>query len=138
MVRWSGWAWHSYWRSGRTDRIRTAWSVHPTKGRVAAQPAADVPPELRVLSEQAPRAAAATGPVQIDLLTASPTGLPNAIRVRVLQADRQAIRQIDNMYVSMPLNLAQRLVFGPDEHAVSAVVVQLRHTDDLGRAGPGP
>jgi putative ABC transport system permease protein len=94
----------------------------------------ELPAALQRLAAQAPAASPETGPVQIDLLTASPTGLPNAIRVRVLQADRQAVRQIDNMYVSLPLNLAQRLVFGPDERAASAIVIQLRHTADLERA----
>ena len=72
---------------------------------------------------------AAGGPVTVDLLAASPAGLPNVVRLHVLRADRQAIRDIDAIYVAMPLALGQRLVFGPGEKAASAVVVQLRSTD---------
>lgn len=67
----------------------------------------------------------------IDLLAASAGGLPNVVRMSVAKSERQAIREIDSMYVAMPLRLAQRLVFGPDERAASAIVVQLKHSDML-------
>ncbi|MEM7678275.1 MAG: FtsX-like permease family protein, partial [Myxococcota bacterium] len=65
----------------------------------------------------------------IELLSASPGGLPNVVRLKVLEAERQAVRQIDSIYIGVPLSLAQRLVFGPDERAASAIIIQLNQTD---------
>ncbi len=103
-----------------------------------AAPAAKVPDDLAALAAAeaaaGPTRTTAPGPVTVDLLAASPAGLPNVVRLHVLRAERQAIRDIDAMYIAMPLTLGQRLVFGPGERAASAVVVQLRSTAMLPRA----
>ncbi len=69
--------------------------------------------------------------VPVELLAASPGGMPNVVRMNVLEAERQGIRQIDSMYVALPLPLAQRLVFGGERQAVSSIVVQVRHTEQM-------
>jgi putative ABC transport system permease protein len=89
-----------------------------------------VPAELAALAGLSASSTPAE-PAGVELLAASPAGLPNVVRMKVIQAERQGIRQIDNMYVAMPLAMAQRLVFGPGTKAVSAIVVQLQHTDQL-------
>lgn len=70
----------------------------------------------------------------IDVLAATPSGAPNVVRVKVLQAERQSIRDLDALYLALPLPMAQRLVFGPHDKAVSAVIVQLKRTDMLDAA----
>lgn len=70
----------------------------------------------------------------IDVLAATPNGAPNVVRVKVLQAERQSIRDLDALYLALPLPMAQRLVFGPHDKAVSAVIVQLQRTDMLDAA----
>ncbi|MCW5667479.1 MAG: ABC transporter permease [Piscinibacter sp.] len=95
-----------------------------------------VPDDVASLAELAAGGAPAA-PAEaaaVELLAASPAGLPNVVRMKVLQAERQGIRQVDSMYVAMPLELSQRLVFGPGAKAVSAIVVQLQHTDQLDAA----
>lgn len=69
--------------------------------------------------------------VAIELLAASPGGLPNVVRMGVANAERQAIRQIDNMYVGMPIDTAQRLLFGPGHEVASAIIIQLNRTSQL-------
>ncbi|MDO4682359.1 MAG: FtsX-like permease family protein [Lautropia sp.] len=71
------------------------------------------------------------GEVALELMAASSGGAPNVVRMPISEARRLGERELDNMYVGMPLPLAQRLVFGPDRHEVSALVLQLHHTDQL-------
>jgi putative ABC transport system permease protein len=70
------------------------------------------------------------GPV-LELLASTAAGLPNVVRMNVLRAERNAIRDIDVRHVAMPLALAQRLVFGTHDPGASAIIIQLRHTDML-------
>lgn len=95
-----------------------------------------IPADLAKLSDAASASAGNVAQtdvskVAIELLAASPDGLPNVVRMKVAAAERQGIRQIDNMYVGMPLALAQRMLFGRGTRAASAIVVQLHSTDQL-------
>lgn len=94
----------------------------------------ELPADIAALSTRDAPAAQQAGPPQIDLLTASATGNPNVVRMTVGAVKQQAIREVDSMYVSMPLALAQRLVFGPGQHGASAIVLQLRQTSDMDAA----
>lgn len=69
--------------------------------------------------------------VAIELMAASSGGAPNIVRMPIRQAQRLGQRELDMMYVGMPLPLAQRLVFGPDGKDVSALVLQLHRTEQL-------
>lgn len=71
---------------------------------------------------------------QIELLAASPSGAPNVMQMQVLRADRHGQREVDNAMIALPLPFAQRLVFGPNEKAVSAIVVQLKDSKQIERA----
>ena len=101
----------------------------------AAKPEAPLDADIAALAGTA-RAAAPAAPAHavVDLLASSATGMPNVVRMQVLEAEQQAIREVDSMYVAMPLPLAQRLVFGPDQRAVSAIVIQLQHTSQMAAA----
>lgn len=102
----------------------------PPRGEAAADQA--LPSELANLSAlQTPQT---NDVASIDVLAATPSGAPNVVRVKVLQAERQSIRDLDALYLALPLPMAQRLVFGPQEKAVSAVIVQLKRTDMLDAA----
>lgn len=93
-----------------------------------------IPADIAGLGQSQAGAAALAGAdskVVIDLLAAAPTGMPNVVRMQVIKAEQQGIRAIDGMYVAMPLGLAQRLVYGPDERAVSAIVIQLKSSEQL-------
>ena len=127
---------------GLAQMLDLCGSLHIAQCRAlppAAKPAATaaVPADLAGLAQETAKNDAEAAGIQpqtnetvtVDLLAASPAGLPNVVRMRVLRAERQAIRDIDSMYVAMPLALGQRLVFGPGQQAASAIVVQLRRTD---------
>lgn len=70
----------------------------------------------------------------VELLAASAEGAPNVLRMQVLRAVRQGSRELDAMHLMVPLPLAQRLVFGADAPAATAVVLQLHRTADLDAA----
>lgn len=81
----------------------------------------------------APHAGAATvdAGVPVELLAASASGAPNVVRMNVVQAEQQGVRDLDRMYASMPLALGQRLVFGPGQGGATSIVVQLVHTRQM-------
>lgn len=105
------------------------------QSKADGQPAEALAGDIAALagSANAGRAAAPARAV-VDLLASSPTGMPNVVRMQVLEAQQQAIREVDSMYVAMPLGLAQRLVFGPADKGVSAIVIQLQHTGQMAAA----
>jgi putative ABC transport system permease protein len=67
----------------------------------------------------------------VELMSSGAGGAPNVVRMEVLRAQRQGARELDAMYVGMPLELAQRLLFGPDGKGASALVLQLKHSADI-------
>ena len=99
--------------------------------RVAPGPA--LPGDIASLGT-AVAASADRSPASIDLLASTASGNPNVVRMTVGEVKRQAIREIDTMFVAMPLGLAQRLVFGSGARGASAIVVQLKDTGSLAAA----
>lgn len=94
--------------------------------------------ELTRLTQQSATPASATVGVAsapaapaIELLSAGAGGAPNVVRMEVLRAQRQGARELDAMYVGVPLALAQRLVFGPGGSGASAIAIQLKRSADL-------
>jgi len=81
------------------------------------------------IAELAGRDAAASrgahGP-EIDLLAATVGGAPNVVSLAVAGAQPQGVKELDDAYVLMHLALAQQLVYGREEHKVTAIVLQLR------------
>ncbi len=98
--------------------------------------AAELPTDIGLLAANAPAPADSSnnGKVRIELLAASPGGAPNVISMQVLRAEQQGVREIDKALVSMPLGLAQRMIFGSGEPAASALVVQLKDSREIERA----
>jgi putative ABC transport system permease protein len=106
---------------------------------VAAADAPAISADLAALAAQTrsdapPAAAAASNEVAIELLAASSGGAPNVVRMNVARAEQQGVRDLDLMHVSLPLALAQRLVFGQDKPGASAIVLQVKHTDRIAQA----
>lgn len=87
--------------------------------------------QLAQLSTQSNDSAPAPQATSVELMSSGATGAPNVVRMEVLRAQRQGSRELDAMFVAMPLQLAQRLVFGPGQSGASALVLQLRQTADL-------
>ena len=83
-----------------------------------------IPDEPTPAGEKAPR---------LDLLSGA-GGAPNIVAFYVNSAEGRGARAMDDMYVGMNLTLAQQLLFGNGEHKVSSIVVQLKQSEDMGRA----
>jgi putative ABC transport system permease protein len=70
---------------------------------------------------------------RLDLLSGA-GGAPNVVAFTVNKAESRGARELDDAYVGMHLKLAQRLLYGNGEPKVSALVIQLKRTEDLARA----
>jgi len=72
----------------------------------------------------------AAGP-RLELLSATAGGAPNVVSLAVAGAEPQGVRELDDNFVAMHLELAQQLVYGRGEHKVSAIVLQLHRSEDM-------
>jgi putative ABC transport system permease protein len=70
----------------------------------------------------------------IDLLAVSARGAPNVAAVHVVAAENQGVKQLDDVYVAVHLPQAQRLVYGAQDPKVTAIAIQLHHTNQLRQA----
>ena len=95
--------------------------------------AADAPPDLAALSalEGPPVRNKAT---QIEVLATNVHGAPNVGSFNVVKAEALGVKELDDVYVAMHLPGAQRLVYGRDAPQVTAVIIQLQHTDQIAAA----
>lgn len=64
--------------------------------------------------------------IRLDFLAASANGAPNVINARVVAAESLGVKEIDDIYLAMPLEMAQALVYGRgSEPQVTSIVLQL-------------
>lgn len=67
----------------------------------------------------------------IQLLAANAYGAPNVAQLTVVKAESQGVRAIDDRYLQLHLEEAQKLIYGNEPGKATAIAVQLRHTSDL-------
>jgi putative ABC transport system permease protein len=96
-----------------------------------AQSTAAMPPDIAELSASEARAIPQHKDTRIELLAATARGAPNVATLSVVEADSQAVKELDDIYVGMHLAQAQRLIYGGDPPQVTAIVVQLQHTSQI-------
>ncbi|MGB7543916.1 MAG: FtsX-like permease family protein [Burkholderiales bacterium] len=102
---------------------------------VAETPAgARAPEDITALAMRESRPATPAGEARIELLAANVHGAPNVASLRVVKAEKQGFKELDDMYVGLHLSQAQRLLYGGDRPQVTAVVVQLAHTSQIAAA----
>ena len=107
----------------------------PPKEEVAD--GAALPADIAALAKRdAPAAgtAAKGGPPRIELLSSGSGGAPNVVSLQVVRAQRQGFKELDEIFVMLHLQQAQRLIFGRSSPKATAIVVQLNHSDDLDEA----
>lgn len=73
---------------------------------------------------------------RIELLAASFKGAPNVADIRVIKAENQGAKEIDDVFVGMHLPRAQQLVYGKGRQMVTSIIVQLRRTADIATVQP--
>ena len=104
----------------------------PEKDPVAE--GAALPDDIAQLSSQeAPKAAGApaANPRRIEVLVVNSRGAPNVTAVDVIRAEDQGFKELDEIAVMMHLSKIQKLVYGNSPPKVTAIMIQLRHTDQL-------
>ena len=106
--------------------------------RSVAEPAASaggssLPGDIASLAEST-RTAPTPGSdsqTRIEILATNAHGAPNVVTAEVLKAEFQGIKELDDVYVGLHLAHAQRLVFGREAPQVTAIALQLKHTEDM-------
>lgn len=68
---------------------------------------------------------------KVELLASNAGGTPNVVAVQILRAERQGFKEVDEVYVTMHLPLAQRLVYGRAQPEATAILVQLQRSSRL-------
>ncbi len=93
----------------------------------AGEPAGKVNADIAELAgRDAPQGARPSQGARIDLLAATVGGAPNVVSLNVIGAQPQGAKELDDAYVLMHLALAQQLVYGREEHKITAIVLQLK------------
>jgi putative ABC transport system permease protein len=73
----------------------------------------------------------ATAAARLDLLAATAGGAPNVVSFFADKAISQGMKEVDDSFVLMNFDLAQRLLFGRGEKRAVGIVVQLHHTRNI-------
>jgi putative ABC transport system permease protein len=68
---------------------------------------------------------------RIEILASNARGTPNVASLRVVQAETQPIKALDDVYVALHLAQAQRLIYGAETPKVTAIAIQLRRSDQM-------
>jgi len=68
---------------------------------------------------------------RVDLLAATASGAPNVVTLRLRTAINQGVKELDDAFIGMHVELAQRLVYGRGERRVTGIVLQLHRSGDL-------
>jgi putative ABC transport system permease protein len=102
-------------------------------GAQGASAPADIA-QLAAFEANANAKAPAPGGARIELLTSNAYGAPNVAELKIVEAQKQAVKDLDDMFVQLHLTQAQRLVYGGGKPEVTSIVVQLNHTSQLAEA----
>ncbi len=95
-----------------------------------------LPDDIAGLAQEAaasPGKATDGGP-RLELLASSAGGAPNVVSLSIVRAERQGFKELDEVYLSLQLPLAQRLVYGKETPKATAIMVQLKSTHDMAQA----
>jgi putative ABC transport system permease protein len=104
----------------------------PPAAAAASSPSAVLADDIAALSDASRRESAApSGSTRLEILATNSRGAPNVAAVNVLRAEFQGIKELDDVYVGLHLGQAQKLVFGTAVPQVTAIALQLRHTDQI-------
>jgi len=88
---------------------------------------------LALLEAPAAKAAPATEP-RIELLAGHSRGSPNVAALRVLTAESQGFKELDEVAVVLQLEQAQKLVYGRVKPQATSIMVQLASTASIPQA----
>lgn len=93
--------------------------------------ARDAPTDIAALSALEAPAPTATSATQIEILAANDHGVPNVAGLTVVKAENYGLKEMDDVFMEMHLAQAQKLIFGGVAPQVTAIQLQLQHTDQI-------
>ena len=80
---------------------------------------------------KAQKSATSSGGVRIELLANYARGSPNVASLKVLAAEDQGFKDLDDVAVNLQFVQAQRLIYGRSAPRATSIIVQLKHTAQL-------
>lgn len=96
---------------------------------------APAPADVVALADQEHRALPDVRPAgpdpRLEVLAAMARGVPNVISVNVKAAENQGIKEMDDTFIALPLEQAQKLVYGHGQPGVTAIILQLKNTGQI-------
>lgn len=97
------------------------------------QAAGVLPDDIAALAGASPNPgpSGTAGPARIEILAANSRGAPNVAAIKVLYAEFQGIKELDDVYIGLHLTQAQKLIFGAAAPKATAIQLQLHHTAQI-------
>lgn len=106
----------------------------PQPPKKSADSGSSTPDDILALTQMEKSTQPAAGDTRIEMLAASVRGAPNVAGLNVAKAETQGMKEFDDIYIGLHLSQAQKLIYGGSEPQATAIVVQLRHTNQLSAA----
>lgn len=92
------------------------------------------PADIAALSNLEATKASDPNATHIEMLAATSHGAPNVASLNVVKAEDVGVKELDDIFVTMHLAQAQHLVYGAGAPQATAIVVQLKHTNQMDAA----
>jgi len=94
-----------------------------------------LPADIAALSNLESSSVAATGNTsRVEVLVVNAKGAPNVTSVNVIRAEDQGVKELDEVSLIMHLEKIQQLIYGRTEPKATAIIIQLRHSDQVAAA----
>ncbi len=106
----------------------------PSGARVPQAQGPAMPQDIAALSALEGSALPQETGSRIELLASTAHGAPNVASLNAVQAKNMGIKALDDMYLAMHLAQAQRLIYGSNPPQVTAILLQLQHTQQMAAA----
>lgn len=68
---------------------------------------------------------------RLDILVVNARGAPNVTSVKVILAEDQGIKELDEVYVMMHFARVQQLMYGKSPSRATSIMLQLQHSDQV-------
>lgn len=105
----------------------------PSPAKEQAAGAGAMPDDIAALAarDSAEKPAVNAGKAMIDLLASGSAGAPNVVSLQAVRAQRQGLKEFDEIYLMLHLPQAQRLIYGRANPRATAIVIQLNRGSEL-------
>lgn len=93
-----------------------------------------LPADIAQLSLQEKPAGGGSDAPRVEVLVVNSKGAPNVTSVEVVRAEDQGVKELDEVSIAMHLAKIQQLIYGKNRPKATAIVVQLRHSNQVAEA----